>query len=91
MGHHLVLYDGVCGLCSRVTQFLLTHDRHAQLHRTGLALERRERDEPVGLRQPDDLFGCVRHRRIVAVRGAGVPRPATLLRLETSDPTRAHG
>jgi predicted DCC family thiol-disulfide oxidoreductase YuxK len=26
-GAHLVLYDGVCGLCSRVLQFLLRHDR----------------------------------------------------------------
>jgi predicted DCC family thiol-disulfide oxidoreductase YuxK len=25
-GAHLVLYDGVCGLCSRLLQFLLTHD-----------------------------------------------------------------
>jgi predicted DCC family thiol-disulfide oxidoreductase YuxK len=24
---HLVLYDGVCGLCNRVLQFLLRHDR----------------------------------------------------------------
>jgi len=24
---HLVLYDGVCGLCSRLLLFLLTHDR----------------------------------------------------------------
>jgi predicted DCC family thiol-disulfide oxidoreductase YuxK len=24
---HLVLYDGVCGLCSRLVQFLLRHDR----------------------------------------------------------------
>ena len=24
---HLVLYDGVCGLCSSLLQFLLTHDR----------------------------------------------------------------
>jgi len=23
---HLVLYDGVCGLCNRLTQFLLRHD-----------------------------------------------------------------
>ncbi len=28
-GAHLVLYDGVCGLCSRLLQFLLEHDRHA--------------------------------------------------------------
>jgi predicted DCC family thiol-disulfide oxidoreductase YuxK len=26
-GSHLVLYDGVCGLCSRLLQFLLAHDR----------------------------------------------------------------
>jgi predicted DCC family thiol-disulfide oxidoreductase YuxK len=26
-GAHLVLYDGVCGLCSRLLQFLLRHDR----------------------------------------------------------------
>jgi predicted DCC family thiol-disulfide oxidoreductase YuxK len=25
-GNHLVLYDGVCGLCNRLTQFLLRHD-----------------------------------------------------------------
>jgi predicted DCC family thiol-disulfide oxidoreductase YuxK len=28
-GGHLVLYDGVCGLCSRLLQFLLTHDHRA--------------------------------------------------------------
>jgi len=26
---HLVLYDGVCGLCHRLLQFLLAHDRRA--------------------------------------------------------------
>ena len=26
-GTHLLLYDGVCGLCSRVLQFVLAHDR----------------------------------------------------------------
>ena len=25
-GRHLVLYDGVCGLCNRLLQFLLRHD-----------------------------------------------------------------
>jgi predicted DCC family thiol-disulfide oxidoreductase YuxK len=25
-GSHLVLYDGVCGLCNRLLQFLLAHD-----------------------------------------------------------------
>jgi predicted DCC family thiol-disulfide oxidoreductase YuxK len=28
-GAHLVLYDGVCGLCSRLLHFLLTHDQRA--------------------------------------------------------------
>jgi predicted DCC family thiol-disulfide oxidoreductase YuxK len=28
-GIHLVLYDGVCGLCSRVVKFVLTHDHRA--------------------------------------------------------------
>jgi predicted DCC family thiol-disulfide oxidoreductase YuxK len=28
-GDHLVLYDGVCGLCNRLLQFLLAHDRRA--------------------------------------------------------------
>src|SRR5262245_56858311 len=28
-GVHLVLYDGVCGLCNRLLQFLFTHDRRA--------------------------------------------------------------
>jgi len=27
VGAHLVLYDGVCGLCSRLLQFLLVRDR----------------------------------------------------------------
>ena len=27
VGDHLLLYDGVCGLCSRVLQFVLQHDR----------------------------------------------------------------
>ena len=29
---HLVLYDGVCGLCDRAVQFLLAEDREAVLH-----------------------------------------------------------
>jgi predicted DCC family thiol-disulfide oxidoreductase YuxK len=28
-GAHLVLYDGVCGLCNRLLQFILAHDRRA--------------------------------------------------------------
>jgi predicted DCC family thiol-disulfide oxidoreductase YuxK len=29
IGHHLILYDGVCGLCNRFTTFVLTHDKKA--------------------------------------------------------------
>ena len=28
MDHPIVLYDGVCGLCNRLVQFVLRHDRH---------------------------------------------------------------
>ena len=27
VGRHLILYDGVCGLCNRTNQFVLTRDR----------------------------------------------------------------
>lgn len=27
----IILYDGVCGLCNRLVQFLLKHDRHGRL------------------------------------------------------------
>ena len=38
-GTHLVLYDGVCGLCSRLLQFLLAHDHRARVQ-VRLAAER---------------------------------------------------
>ena len=31
MMHPIILYDGVCGLCNRVVQFLLRHDKREQL------------------------------------------------------------
>jgi predicted DCC family thiol-disulfide oxidoreductase YuxK len=31
-GAHLVLYDGVCGLCDHLLQFLLRHDRRRVFH-----------------------------------------------------------
>jgi predicted DCC family thiol-disulfide oxidoreductase YuxK len=31
-GHHLVLYDGVCGLCSQLVQFVLARDRRGIFH-----------------------------------------------------------
>jgi predicted DCC family thiol-disulfide oxidoreductase YuxK len=29
MSHPILLYDGVCGLCNRLIQFVLRYDRHA--------------------------------------------------------------
>ena len=52
---HLVLYDGVCGLCSTLLQFLLTHDRRgvfafASLQsRTGRAVVERLGGDPADL------------------------------------------
>ena len=31
-GHPIVLYDGVCGLCNRLVQFLLKHDHDGRLY-----------------------------------------------------------
>src|SRR4051812_44523141 len=38
-GVHLVLYDGICGLCSRVVQFLLVHDRRRRFDFASLQSE----------------------------------------------------
>ena len=38
-GAHLVLYDGVCGLCDRLVGFLLEHDRRAVFTFTSLQSE----------------------------------------------------
>jgi predicted DCC family thiol-disulfide oxidoreductase YuxK len=51
-GVHLVLYDGVCGLCSRLVQFLLVHDHHAVFNfaalqsATGQAMVKRSGGDP---------------------------------------------
>jgi len=31
-GHPIILYDGVCGLCNRLVQFLLKHDHSSRLY-----------------------------------------------------------
>jgi predicted DCC family thiol-disulfide oxidoreductase YuxK len=38
-GAHLVLYDGVCGLCDRLLQFLLVRDRRAVFNFASLQSE----------------------------------------------------
>jgi len=55
-GAHLVLYDGVCGLCSRLTQFLLAHDRRRLFAFASLqSAFGRDLVERFG-RDPDDLM-----------------------------------
>src|ERR1700722_16743539 len=54
-GVHLVLYDGVCGLCNRLLQFLLAVDHRAVFDFASLQSPTgREIVERVG-GQPDDL------------------------------------
>jgi predicted DCC family thiol-disulfide oxidoreductase YuxK len=35
----IVLYDGVCGLCNRLTQFILKHDKHDRFRFASLQSE----------------------------------------------------
>jgi len=50
-GRHLILYDGVCGLCNRLNNFVLPRDREGRFHFASLQsalgrsiLERHGRD-----------------------------------------------
>jgi predicted DCC family thiol-disulfide oxidoreductase YuxK len=38
-GRHLLLFDGVCGLCSRMVRFILACDRHQVFHFASLQSE----------------------------------------------------
>jgi predicted DCC family thiol-disulfide oxidoreductase YuxK len=54
-GRHLLLYDGVCGLCSHLVQFVLAHDRRRVFHfaslqsRAGRAAVARSGGDPEAL------------------------------------------
>jgi predicted DCC family thiol-disulfide oxidoreductase YuxK len=37
--HPIILYDGICGLCNQLVQFILTHDREGQLRFASLQSE----------------------------------------------------
>lgn len=54
-GEHLVLYDGVCGLCSRLLAFLLVHDRRRRFAFASLQSERGRSWVLQSGRNPDDL------------------------------------
>lgn len=67
-GEHLLLYDGVCGLCNRLTQFVLSHDSRgifvfASLQSaTGQTILRRFGRDPADL----DTVYLVSHYRTTA-------------------------
>lgn len=72
-GAHLVLYDGVCGLCRSLLQFLLTHDGRAVFafaslqSATGRAMVERLGGDPTELRSFYVLADYrTRHRRMFA-------------------------
>jgi predicted DCC family thiol-disulfide oxidoreductase YuxK len=72
-GSHLVLYDGVCGLCNGVVQFLLAHDRRAMFRFGSLQSERGKEIVRDCGGNPQDLtsFYVVPHYRTAN------PRPLT--------------
>jgi predicted DCC family thiol-disulfide oxidoreductase YuxK len=64
-GAHLVLYDGVCGLCSRLVQFLLAHDQRGVFSfaplqgETGRSMVARAGGNPDDL---DSFYVCADYR-----------------------------
>ena len=64
--HPILLYDGVCGLCTRLNQFLLKRDKHDRLRFASLqsslaeSLTRRHGANPKDL---DTVYVVVDHNR----------------------------
>jgi predicted DCC family thiol-disulfide oxidoreductase YuxK len=54
-GPHLILYDGVCGLCNRLNAFVLKHDRKAHFRFASLQSARGQSFLRQFNRDPDDL------------------------------------
>jgi predicted DCC family thiol-disulfide oxidoreductase YuxK len=54
-GHHILFYDGVCGLCDRLVQFVLRRDRQARFQFA--ALQSQVATQTLGAfgKNPDDL------------------------------------
>jgi predicted DCC family thiol-disulfide oxidoreductase YuxK len=53
--HPIVLYDGVCGLCNRLNQFLLKRDKHDRLRFASLQSDFSKELLQRHGRNPDDL------------------------------------
>ena len=90
-GTHLVLYDGVCGLCNRLLQFVLAHDRRAVFAFASL-------QSPIGRStverfggNPDELssFYVVSHFRTDRARMVGRGRAALFVAGELGRPWKA--
>jgi len=54
-GPHLILYDGVCGLCNRLNAFVLKHDKNALFRFASLQSARGQSYLRQFNRNPDDL------------------------------------
>ena len=54
-GSHLILYDGVCGLCNRLNAFVLKHDRKAHFRFASLQSAKGQSLLRQYGRNPDDL------------------------------------
>lgn len=90
-GRHLVLYDGVCGLCDQVVQFVLAHDPDAVFDfaplqsATGRAAVAHEGGNPDALTS----FYVVRDYRTPAARSVMKGRAALFLAHTLGWPWRA--
>ena len=76
MPKHLILYDGVCGLCTRSVQFLLEHDQSGRFHfaplqgETSAELRQKHPEIPETLETIVYLEGGKVHMRSKAVLNA---------------------
>jgi predicted DCC family thiol-disulfide oxidoreductase YuxK len=64
-GRHLVLYDGVCGLCNRLNQFILRRDRQHVFDFAPLqsATARKLLDQPPAIPEYLDTFYVIANYR----------------------------
>ena len=92
-GQHLLLYDGVCGLCDHLVQFVLAHDPRGVFDfaplqsATGRAAVAREGGDPDALTS----FYVVRDYRTASARSLVKGRAALFLGRALGWPWRAAG
>jgi predicted DCC family thiol-disulfide oxidoreductase YuxK len=73
-GRHLLLYDGVCGLCDHLVQFVLAHDHSGQFHFAQLQGDTGRGIVARAGANPDDLT------TFYVVRDHGTPHAETLVK-----------